>query len=182
MPLGAEFAAVITAARGGSERAIARLYEDLQPRLLRFFGARAGDAAEDLAQDTWISVAQQLGSFDGDEQMFRSWFFTIAYRRFVDHCRRASRRADTPTASEAIEPLAAAFEPEDQLTGDEALRVLLAPMTDEQAEIVLLRVIAGLSVEEVAAIVGKKPGAVRVVQHRALKRAANALGRGAVTP
>ena len=182
MPFGAEFAAVITAARGGSDRAVARLYEDLQPRLLRFFGARVGDAAEDLAQDTWISVAQQLGSFDGDEQMFRSWFFTIAYRRFVDHCRRAGRRPDTPTASETMEPLGAVFEHDDHLTSDEALRALLAPMTDEQAEIVLLRVVAGLSVEDVAAIVGKKPGAVRVVQHRALKRAANALRRGVVTP
>ena len=181
MTLGGDFAAVVGEARRGSDRAMALLYADLQPRLLRFFEARTGDAAEDLAQDTWISVAQQLGSFEGDEQMFRSWFFTIAYRRFVDHCRRASRRPDTPTARELIEPLSPTVEDLDNITGDEALRTLLASMTSEQAEIVRLRVVAGLSVDEVAAIVGKKPGAVRVVQHRALRRAANALSRGAVT-
>ncbi len=181
MTLGAEFDAVIRDARQGSDRAMARLYADLQPRLLRFFEARTGDAAEDLAQDTWISVAQQLGSFEGDEPMFRSWFFTIAYRRFVDHCRRSGRRPDTPTAREALEPLAPVIEHDDNVSGGEALRALLASMTEEQAEIVLLRVVAGLSVDEVAAIVGKKPGAIRVVQHRALRRAASVLSRRAVT-
>jgi RNA polymerase sigma-70 factor (ECF subfamily) len=180
--IGAEFPAVLRDAQAGSQDAIARLYRDLNPPLLRFMRVRAGDATEDLAQDTWSSVARQLAGFTGTETSFRAWFFTIAHRRLVDHWRRAARQHDAPMPIEEIESKLGAALPDDALSADAAVQALLAPLTDEQAEIVLLRVVAGLSVDDVAAIVGKRPGAVRVVQHRALRKLANHLGSDAVTP
>jgi RNA polymerase sigma-70 factor (ECF subfamily) len=182
VPIGAEFAAVLRAAQDGSSDAVTLLYRDLNPALLRFMRARVGEAGEDLAQETWSSVARQLGTFSGNETSFRAWFFTIAHRRIVDHWRRAGRQRDVPASADEIDARLETTEPVDELSADAAVRTLLEPLTGEQAEIVLLRVVAGLSVEEVAAIVGKRPGAVRVMQHRALRKIAAHLGHDAVTP
>jgi RNA polymerase sigma-70 factor (ECF subfamily) len=180
--IGAEFTAVLRAAQDGSSDAVALLYADLNPALVRFMRARVGDAGEDLAQDTWTSVARQLSGFTGNETSFRAWFFTIAHRRIVDHWRRTGRQRDVPAPAEEIDARLEAAEPIDDLSADAAVQAILEPLTDEQAEIVLLRVVAGLSVDEVAAIVGKRPGAVRVMQHRALRKLAAHLGHDAVTP
>ena len=107
--------------------------------------------------------------------MFRAWLFTIARNRLTDARRRAARRPVTVNADESTRQIAAADpSPEDEVvsasSGDAAARRIVNLLPSDQADVILLRVVGGLSVDEVAAIVGKRPGTVRVLQSRGLKR------------
>lgn len=175
----ADFETVLSAAQAGDEGAISRLYRTYNPLLLRFLGGTAPAAKEDLAQEVWLAAAPSLGSFEGTEGQFRAWLFTIARRRAIDHWRLISRRPQQVAHYPSDLPQA---EQPDHLVVQAAIAELTAGLTAEQTDVVLLRVVAGLSVEEVAAIVGKTPGAVRVVQHRALRRLASDAGSRVVTP
>ena len=185
--LGEQFQGILTAAQDGGEWAVALLYRWLHPTVVGYLRSRAGDDAEDLASETWLAVARGLASFSGDEAAFRSWVFTIAHRRLVDHHRATARRPRPQSLSRAegdhrdgpVEPAAAddpAGEAMSALAAQDAVRRIVALLPKDQAEIVLLRVVAGLPVEDVAAITGRRPGTVRVLQHRALRRLADRLG------
>jgi RNA polymerase sigma-70 factor (ECF subfamily) len=160
--------------RKGADWAVADLWRDLHPRLLAYFRAAEPAAADDLASDVWIDVARSLHRFDGDEADFRRFAFTIARRRLIDHRRRRFRRRTDPVPTKAMADRAAADDPAAAAEASAALQVigLLPP---DQAQVVLLRVVAGLDAEAVGRIVGKSAGAVRVKQHRALKRLAQLL-------
>jgi len=184
--LGDQFQGILAAAQEGGDWAVAILYRWLHPAMVSYLRARAGDEAEDLASETWIAVARGLTRFSGDEAAFRSWVFTIAHRRVIDHHRATARRPRTKTlhATEGDQrdgplDLPADDDPAgdvlDAVAGEEAVRKIVALLPPDQAEVVLLRVVAGLPVEDVAAITGKRPGTVRVLQHRALRRLAERL-------
>ena len=174
--IGDAFETTLAAAQTGAEWALAALYRDLNPRLLRYLRARAGQDADDVASATWVDVSRNLNGFTGGEDDFRGWLFTITRRRLSDHRRTLARRpadpvpAETLVAHDAV-PDAAEAALAGRL-GDAAARQIVAVLPPDQADVVLLRVVAGLSVDEVAARTGKRPGAVRVLQHRALKRLA----------
>lgn len=174
-----DFDAVLPAAQAGGEWALSILYQRHDPAVQRYLRARAGDEAEDLASQTWIDVARNLSRFTGDEDAFRGWVFTIARRRLIDHGRRRSRRREDPVSDDVLAAIRSDHDPADAaveaLAGDAAARRIVELLPESQAEIVLLRVVAGLDVTAVAEITGKRPGAVRVAQHRALKRLAAAL-------
>ena len=181
--IGADFDALIAAARTGDQAALGQLYRHLNPALVRFLGAQAAGFGEDLAQDVWVSAARSLPSFSGDERGFRAWIFTIARRRLVAHWRQAGRRPVAVTDPAVLADLIAPSEPgvDAQVLADAAVRALVAALPPEQAEIVLLRVVAGFDAEEVAAIIGKRPGTIRVLQHRALRRLAERFDEESVT-
>ncbi len=136
-------------------------------------------ASEDVAGETWLHVVAGLTGFDGAETAFRAWLFTIARHRAADWGRWRARRPTVPLADSLAE---------DQLTSPDAADValermatsaalaMIATLPPDQAEIVMLRVIAGLDNVSVARIVGKSPGAVRVAAHRALRRLAELTG------
>jgi RNA polymerase sigma factor (sigma-70 family) len=184
--LGDQFPGILTAAQDGGEWAVAVLYRWLHPAVVGYLRARGGDDAEDLASETWIAVARGLSNFSGDENAFRSWVFTIAHRRLIDHHRVTARRPRTRTlhpvegeGHDAPLEMSADDDPAAEViaaaAGDEAVRRIVKLLPKDQAEIVLLRVVAGLPVDEVAAITGRRPGTVRVLQHRALRRLAERL-------
>jgi RNA polymerase sigma-70 factor (ECF subfamily) len=186
--LGDQFQGILTAAQDGGEWAVAVLYRWLHPAVDGYLRGRAGDDAEDLASETWLAVARALPTFSGDETAFRSWVFTIAHRRLVDHHRASARRPRTRSLTppegdgydgsvELVGPDDPAAEVTAALAGHEAVRRIVALLPPDQAEIVLLRVVAGLPVDEVAAATGRRPGTVRVLQHRALRRLADRLER-----
>lgn len=164
-----DFDDVLAAAQAGAEWAIALLYRRHQLRVLRYLRARLGDSADDVASQVWIEVARGLRGFAGGEEDFRKWLFTIARRRLADEWRGRSRSRGVATAPEQM-PTVAVPGPDDEVGGDEAARRIVSLLPPELAEIVLLRVVAGLSVDEVAEITGRRAGTVRVLQHRALKR------------
>lgn len=178
------FQATLTAAQAGSERAVTDLYRTFDPRVRRFLRAQEPRHHADIASETWLGAARTLHSFQGTEDEFAGWLFTIARRRLSDHRRARRRHPVDPTPSGELEgPLAPSAE-DVALTGplgDDRARRIVELLPPEQAEVVLLRVVGGLDVDEVARIVGRRPGTVRVMQHRALKRLAkelDAIGNG----
>ena len=167
-----EFPGVLHAAASGDEGAFARLWRDAHPPLLRYLRLVAGDAAEDVAGEVWLEVARRLRGFRGSEAEFRGWLFTLARRRVIDLRRSAARRPVRLTADlgdldrPATDDTAAAAL--DNLSTEAAL-ALIATLPQQQAEVIVLRVVAGLDVAQVARIVGKRPGAVRAAAHRGLR-------------
>jgi RNA polymerase sigma-70 factor, ECF subfamily len=178
------FDAVLNAAQRGDDWAVAILYRDVRPRLARFLEVREPRAAEDIESEVWLAVAQGLARFSGGEEQFRAWVFSIARRRLADFRRTAIRRATSPVPAEQLERPGGAG-PEAivlaDLSADEAAAFVIKTLPADQAEVVLLRVLGGLGVPEVAEILGKRPGTVRVLQHRALRRLHAALTSPDVT-
>jgi RNA polymerase sigma-70 factor (ECF subfamily) len=179
MALGPAFDEVLGAARSGASWAVTALYRELQPPLLSYLRAQEPGDAEDLASEVWLGVGQGLARFEGDEAAFRGWLFTIARRRIVDLRRQRGRRRTEPTAGEAFAALPASDDPEStalaSIRGDAIRQRIVALLPPDQADVVLLRVVGGLDAAQIAAVLGKRPGTVRVLQHRAVRRLAKVL-------
>jgi len=174
------FSDILAAAQAGDGRAIEWLFVRLQPRLLRFLNAQEARAADDIAGDLWLAVATQISAFEGGWSEFRSWVFSIARRRLADHRRTAVRRRtdvteaavfDLRPSSETTEELVL-----DALSGQEAAAMIASSLRSEQAEVLLLRLLGDLDVDQVARIMNHTPNWVRVTQHRALRNLARRLG------
>jgi RNA polymerase sigma-70 factor (ECF subfamily) len=183
--LGSQFASVLVGAQTGAGWALSALYKDLQPALLRYLYAQDPAEAEDLASQTWLDVAAGLQRFEGDESAFRRWLFTIAHRRLFDFRRQGARRRTSLLPNESLpemESQAGAEAAVIMAASTQAALARLASLPRDQAEVVLLRVLGDLDVNDVAAILGKRPGTVRVLQHRALRRLAGEFEARRVTP
>jgi RNA polymerase sigma-70 factor (ECF subfamily) len=176
--IGDGFAEVLAAAQAGNEAAFSQLWLDGNPALLRYLAVIAPNAAQDIAADTWLQVVRRLAGFRGDEQAWRAWLFTTARRRAIDEGRRQSRRPMTtldemPEARLPLSPDTADIAIERCST--RSVLELVARLPALQAEVILLRVVAGLDTESVARLMGRSPGAVRVAAHRGLRRLAQIL-------
>ena len=180
------FEQLLDGVRRGDERAAAELFRRVQPRLVRYVRSQEARVAEDLAADVWLAVSAGLDSFEGGEAGFRAWVFTIARRRIVDHRRKGIRRRTNPVGPEEFEDrvdTGSGTDPTERNDSQEAVDLITATLPPDQAEVILLRVLADLDAETVAGIMGRTAGWVRVTQHRALKRLATALRRTTdVTP
>jgi len=176
--IGPRFPELLAAAQGGDEQAFAVLWRDLQPAVLRYFQVAANEVAEDLAADTWVSVIRRLGRFRGAEPAFRAWVFTVARHRVIDWHRQAARRRMSSVPAEQLAERRAPDDPAVEVLEGQSTRAalaLLAELPADQAEVVALRLFGVLEVAEVAGIVGKRPGTVRVLAHRGLRRLAKQL-------
>ncbi len=162
----------LAAARDGSEHGFGVLWRALHPPLLRYLSVRAGDSPEDVASETWFQVIRDLPSFRGNAGDFRAWLFTVARNRAIDAGRARAARPAVPlhdaTPDDRPVPSAETVALENVSTA--AALEMVATLPTEQAEMVLLRVVAGLDVATVARMVGRRPGTVRVAVHRALQR------------
>lgn len=170
----------LRAAQSGDDAAFAVLWRALHPALLRYLRVLAPTVAEDLASECWVQVMRSLRKFSGDEAGFKSWLFTIARNKVTDWRRHEKRRPTDPLEDHVIEEPIAVDDTEDTVLsrmGTEAALRLIAELPSDQAEIIMLRVVAALDVADVARIVHKSPGAVRVTSHRALRRLRDALLR-----
>jgi RNA polymerase sigma-70 factor, ECF subfamily len=170
--LGEDFPEVLSGALEGDERAFARLFTDAHPPLLRYLRGMAPELAEDAAADTWLEVARGLDGFTGPEPAFRAWLFAIARRKVIDRIRYETRR---PSASwEDLDPITPPVrDVADEVVEEDETRAALAlvrTLPSDQAEAVLLRVVGGLDYAEVARVMDRSTGAVRVLVHRGLKR------------
>ncbi|GAB1690523.1 RNA polymerase sigma factor [Krasilnikovia sp. M28-CT-15] len=171
-----DIAWAVRAASAGDEQAFAVLWRCLHPALLRYLRVVVGDAADDVASETWLQAARDLHRFTGEAAAFRGWLFRIARNRAIDEQRRAGRRPEHPTGSvpdetagtPARDAAAEAFEGSDTTWALSRIAALPA----DQAEAVMLRVVAGLDVATTAQVLGKRPGAVRVATMRGLRRLA----------
>jgi RNA polymerase sigma-70 factor (ECF subfamily) len=172
------FQATLAAAQAGSDQAVAELYRRFDPRLRRLLRAQEPQDFADIASETWLAAARTLPSFEGTEDQFRGWLFTIMRRRLADHRRTRRRRPLDLVPDSAVDGPVARSAEDVALSGplgDERARQIVDLLPPEQAEVLLLRVVGGLDVDEVARIVGRRPGTIRVMQHRTLKRLAEEL-------
>ena len=182
--IGEGFAAVLAAAQHGDEAAFSQLWRDANPSLVRYLRVIAPQVAEDVAAETWVQVLRGLTSFRGDEQAWRAWLFTISRHKVIDERRRKARRPAVQLSEvpPGILPSAAdaADEALEHLSTRSAIG-MLAALPPLQAEVILLRVVAGLDTEAVAKLVGRSPGAVRVAAHRGLRQLAQIAAKAGVT-
>ena len=182
--IGIAFRTTLAAAQDGDEAAFTRLFRDIQPALVRYLRVLAPEAAEDVASETWLRVVNHLTRFEGDEESFRAWLFTIARRQMIDWQRARTRRPTVPLPDSEDRIGLTAPDAADlalERISTESAMALVSSLPAEQAEIIVLRVVAGLDTVDVARIVGKTPGAVRVAAHRGLRRLADRLDRAGVT-
>jgi RNA polymerase sigma factor (sigma-70 family) len=136
---------------------------------LGYLRVRGAAEPEDLLSEVFLHMVRGLHTFEGDNEQFRSWVFTIAHRRLIDERRARSRRP-----VELREDLESALVAEDAATAvidrltDEEIIGFLDALTPEQRDVLLLRLLAGLTIDEIARALGKTPGAVKALQRRGL--------------
>ena len=180
--VGESYDAVLAAAQGGAGWAAERLWTSLAPVVAGYLRAQGSTEPEDLTSEVFVGVFRSLATFSGSEEQFRSWVFTIAHRRLTDERRRAGRRP----------PLIGGLEPDDgppspsaehealRQVSTERVRSLCERLVPDQRDVLLLRLVGGLTVEEVAAALDKTEGAVKALQRRALIAARRIVDREGV--
>jgi RNA polymerase sigma-70 factor (ECF subfamily) len=151
-----------------------RLYREISPRLQRFVRRAEPGEADDISAEVWLAMTRYLPRFRGDAGGFEALVFTIARRRISDHRRRRARRRTDTVSNDTLSTHVGAEHTEvqalDELRTRAAFEELVRVLPPAQVDVVVLRVIHGLPVERVAAMLGRSPGNVRILQHRALKR------------
>ncbi|GAA4404668.1 sigma-70 family RNA polymerase sigma factor [Tsukamurella soli] len=182
---GEELDRAVHAAVRGDRNGLADVLESIRPPVVRYCRARVGGgerhtlSADDIAQEVCMAVMTALPRYEDQGRPFMAFVYGVAAHKVADAFRSAGRNKSDPvdeipeTASSEGGPEARALDSDAQRRMDR----LLATLPDKQREIVILRVVLGMSAEETAEAVGSTPGAVRVAQHRALARLKNELAR-----
>jgi RNA polymerase sigma factor (sigma-70 family) len=164
-----ELSVLLASAKGGSASAFERIYQELAAPIASYLRWNGAGDVDGLTNEVMANVHHGLGRFRGDWAAFRSWVFTIAHHRLIDDRRAAGRRP--PEVDTPAEDHAEIRDVEDEALhrlADRRVRRLLSVLSDDQRDVLLLRVVADLSLEEVADALHKSVGAVKSLQHRAL--------------
>lgn len=164
-----ELAAALAGARAGSPASFERIYEELAGPVASYLRWNGASDPEGLTNEVMGNVYRGLDRFTGEWPAFRSWVFTIAHHRMVDDRRKARRRPPVidDASTEHVEVQDGEADAMRAL-GDERVLALLASLSVDQREVLLLRIVADLPLEEVAVSLNKSVGAVKSLQHRAL--------------
>jgi RNA polymerase sigma-70 factor (ECF subfamily) len=167
--LGDEAEAILDLARQGDEEAWRRLYEAYAGRVAGYLRVQGAREAEDLTSEIFLAVFRNLARFEGGESEFRSWLFVIAHRRLLDERRRTLRRGDVPWQDELAETARPDAEVEAMgRIGTQRVQEVCARLAPDQRDVLLLRVVADLTSEQAAQVLGKSTGAVKALQRRGL--------------
>ncbi len=166
------FASVLVAAQAGASWACTRLWSDYAPAVAAFVSARGSREPDDLTSEVFLVVFDRLAEFRGDAAAFRSFVFSIAYRRLVDELRMRGRRGETVELLAEEDPRRASSAEDEAAArlGDQRAIAMIASLPADQRDVMALRIVADLTVEQVAEVLGKRPGAVKALQRRALER------------
>lgn len=170
--------AVVASAVEGDRRAMGRLLAQIRPLVVRYCRARVGrqersySSADDVSQEVCLAVLTALPGYRDQGRPFLAFVYGIAAHKVADAHRAAARNRAEPVAEVPDEPEVDAGPEQRAMRGELSTQMaaLLQILPDKQREILVLRVVVGLSAEETAEWVGSTPGAVRVAQHRALAR------------
>ena len=180
-------APIVARAQAGDDDAKGQLVAHVRPRVFRYVLARVLDPhlADDVTQEVTVTMLTALPRYVDQGRPFAAWVFGIAANKISESRRTATRRHEyasdvlpDSSAEPQLEPETAVL----RLETTAYVADLLAGLPDQQAEVLRLRVAAGLSAEETAAVLGMTPGAVRVAQHRALARLRAHVSTGQVQP
>ena len=165
------FASVLAAAQQGAPWASTSIWVEYSPAVFAFLAARGSAEPEDLTSDVFLAVFDTLPAFRGGESEFRSFVFSIAYRRLVDELRKRSRRGTHHEWDDARDPRHSASAESVALDrlGESSALSLLDELAEDQRNVMVLRVVGDLTIEQIATVLGKRPGAVKALQRRALE-------------
>ena len=161
--------------------AFAALYRRYLERVYGYCFYLLGDHhdAEDATERTFIAALGAIDRYRDEGASFRSWLFRIAHNQLANALRARSRQPTT-RLDDVPEPVATVSDPE-LLTGlaDDARRVraAVATLSEDRRQVIVLRFVDGLSTREIGEVLGRSQGAVRVLQHRALRDLAALLER-----
>jgi RNA polymerase sigma-70 factor (ECF subfamily) len=170
--------AVVAEAVAGNRDALREVLEIIRPIVVRYCRARVGTtersglSADDVAQEVCLAAITALPRYKDQGRPFLAFVYGIAAHKVADAHRAAGRNKADPT-DVVPERFSLEAGPEQMALDNESserMNKLLAVLPDKQREILILRVVVGMSAEETAEAVGSTPGAVRVAQHRALAR------------
>ncbi len=168
--IGEAFPFVLAAAQAGGSSAFERLYRAFAPSVVGYARMQGAADSDGLTNEVFLNVFNAVGSFTGDEGKFRSWVFTIAHHRLVDERRRCARRPRM--AGEQVEDQAAAGDDVEEevlrRSSIERVRKLCDRLAPEQRDVLLLRMVSAMTVDQVAETLDKSPTAVKALQRRAL--------------
>ena len=170
--LGEAFEPVLGAARTGAAWAFESLWQALAPSVAGYLRLQGAAEPDDVTSEVFVSVLTSLDSFEGDEDRFRSWVFTIAHRRLVDDWRRRGRRpalADGGDQAARRAPEAAGGDVEEEAlrrVSEQRVRRMCELLAPDQRDVLLLRMVAGMSLDQTAEALGKTTIAVKALQHR----------------
>ena len=176
------FVEMLDAARSGDQQAWTRLYRSFASDVLSYLSSQGVRDAENVLGDVVLDVARNLRTFQGNEPQLRGWVFTVAHHRVIDQRRYWSRRPEDSMPDPDPDRAAPSAEEEALIdVGTARVVEMLDHLTDEQRDVLLLRMVADLSLEQTAAVVNKRTGAVKALQHRALGSLRRLLDKGAVS-
>jgi RNA polymerase sigma factor (sigma-70 family) len=181
--LGEQFSTVLDAAKTGADWAWELLYDECSPVVLSYVRGRGAAEPEDLVAESFLHAVRAISSFSGDERGFRAWMLGIAHRRLVDDWRYRSRRPLSPATDETLEAAGGGDVEEEALARTEGQQVLacIGGLSADQQDVLLLRLVADLSLDEVASILGKRISAVKALQRRGIARLHKELFRQGVS-
>ncbi|HEY6628776.1 MAG TPA: RNA polymerase sigma factor [Acidimicrobiia bacterium] len=165
-----EFSSYLRAARAGDEGAWRALYDWLAPQILGFLRSSGLPDPDDVLGDVFLDLARGVKDFKGNAKGFRALVFTIARARRVDEFRRLSRRSEEPLDAVIHDLAPAGSDVEHEalaLVALDDLLEILGQLTDDQAEVLVLRALGGWTSREIGEITGRSTGAVEQLQHRA---------------
>jgi RNA polymerase sigma factor (sigma-70 family) len=167
---GPELGRLVSEARQGSIKAFDDIYRSLAGQVASYLRWHRATDPDGLTNDVFAQVHRNLPRFEGDEHGFRSWVFTIAHHRMIDDRRRANRQPQLQDDLDPAEHVGLGDVEDDAFAvlAHDRVRDLLTVLSPDQRDVVLLRIIADLSVEEVARMLDKREGAIKALQHRAL--------------
>lgn len=179
------FDRVLAAAQAGDGAAFGELYEAMQRRVYAFAAVRGASDAEGIVNDVFLRVFTKITTFVGNEAQFSGWVFAIARNRLIDEARQRARRVEESELhnDQPVTDALVGGDVEDQAlarSGDQWVHAQLNVLTAEQRDVVVLRVVSGLTIEEIAAVMGKRVGAIKALQRRALRTLARNIDREAV--
>ncbi|MEU4324471.1 sigma-70 family RNA polymerase sigma factor [Nonomuraea dietziae] len=175
-----ELRALVLRAKTGDSDAFGTLYDRYLDLVYRYIYFRVGShpLAEDLTSETFLRALRRIGDFTWQGRDFGAWLVTIARNLVADHFKSGRYRLEVSTAEVLDVPLEGAHIPENAVVtaiiNDRVLRAV-RDLNPEQQECVVLRFLHGLSLAETALIMGKKSGAIKALQFRAIRSLARAL-------
>ncbi len=171
------------AAQAGHAWALRGLYDDLAPRIAAYLRARGAADPEDLTSEVFLGVLPRLATVNGGVAGLRSLLFSVAHARLVDSFRERARRPDPVPYDAATDPRTAPSAEDDaqHLLGTERAVAMLARLPAAQREVLSLRILGDLTVEQVATVLATTEGAVKQHQRRGLLALRALVTEGAVT-
>ncbi len=161
---------VLPAAQVGAPWALTAVYEELAPRVHAYLRSRGAAEPDDLTSEVFLAVFPRLPGLTGGAAGLRTLVFSVAHARLVDDYRRRARQQPTLPLERAQDVAATGSVEQDVLSalGTQRVHDLLSLLPEDQRDVLLLRLVADLTVEQVAQAIGRSAGAVKQLQRRGL--------------